>query len=43
MHGWQGKILVVDLTKETITKKPLDPQVADTIPRRPGPQFQNPF
>ena len=28
MHGWQGKILVVDLTKETITKKPLDPQVA---------------
>jgi aldehyde:ferredoxin oxidoreductase len=29
MYGWQGAILVIDLTNGKITKKPLDPQVAE--------------
>lgn len=28
MYGWQGTILVIDLTEGRITKNPLDPQVA---------------
>jgi aldehyde:ferredoxin oxidoreductase len=28
MHGWQGKILWVDLGKGTVDAKPLDPQIA---------------